>query len=167
MAQYPYLQTAHTGAFEGFLPSASSAGIGYSSPRAVQYFTERAEREANPPRIIHDREYPQPWPQVYTPGQPGPLQYGVPYSAGFDPGVYAVSTALFTSSGAFQAIPLKPGPIFRRRRRGDCQSEWSNAFVSRVDPCECSYPEETYTPYEVARYRDQLGNSHTTLDFSR
>lgn len=162
----PNLQYAHTGAFEAYYQSPVAPATGRDQ-MAQQYFADRFQKEASVPVIIHDREHPQRPPHTYIAGNPTPLHYGVPLSDGFDPGVYAVSNALFDTSGAFRAIPLKPGPVFRRRQRGDCQSEWSNAFVSRVDPCECGYPEETYTPYEVARYRDQYGNPHTTLDFRR
>ncbi|KEP66461.1 UNVERIFIED_CONTAM: photosensitized INA-labeled protein PHIL1 [Hammondia hammondi] len=162
----PNLQYAHTGAIEDYYRLHENSASD-RHPLAQEYFSERLQRELNAPVIVHDRERPQQPPHTYIAGTPGPLHYGVPLSDGCDPGVYAVSNALFDASGAFRSIPLKQGPVFRRRQRGDCQSEWSNAFVSRVDPCECGYPEETYTPYEVARYRDQYGHPHTTLDFSR
>lgn len=115
---------------------------------------------------VADREYPQLPPHRYVPGPPSPLHYGVPFSDAADPGVLAVSNALFSGSGVFQAIPLGPRTVFRRRKKGDVVPEWSNAFVSRVDPCECGQPEETYTPYEVSRYRDSLGNPKVQLDFA-
>lgn len=164
------LPRAHTGAIEDYYRAAQQNMQSASGhiPMAQEYFADRFQREQRGKQVIvHDRERTQAPPHTYVAGTPGPLHFGVPLSDGYDPGVYAVSNALFDTSGAFRSIPLRQGPVFRRRQRGDCQSEWSNAFVSRVDPCECGHPEETYTPYEVARYRDQYGNPHTTLDFSQ
>ncbi|CRH03056.1 photosensitized INA-labeled protein 1, PhIL1, putative [Plasmodium relictum] len=77
---------------------------------------------------------------------------------GIDPGVLAVSNALFAYNSSFQSIPIKTSPkVFRRRRKGENNSEWSNAFVTRVDPCECTEPEEEYKPYEVTKYYDESG----------
>ncbi|KAL8447881.1 hypothetical protein Emed_004176 [Eimeria media] len=139
-----------------------------SSSKASAYFADHMQKEkqqlAN--YTIHDREHPQPPPHSYIPGSPSPLHFGVPLSDEQDPGVFAVSHALFGGSPAFTNIPLEMKPVFRRRRRGDGYPEWSNAFVTRVDPCECVNPEETYTPYEVARYRNQEGVTQTTLSFN-
>ncbi|OEH74087.1 uncharacterized protein LOC34623331 [Cyclospora cayetanensis] len=159
------LQRAHSGARAGFMSS-----FDHMPPpmehKAKEFFDKQNRIKKGRDVLIHDREYPQPPPHHYIRGKPGPLHYGVPISDGYDPGVFAVSSALFGGSGAFQTIPIQFKPVFRRRRRGDCLSEWCNAFVTRVDPCECISPEETYTPYEVARYRDQQGRMHTTMDFS-
>ncbi|KAL8434273.1 hypothetical protein Efla_002038 [Eimeria flavescens] len=165
------LQKAHTGAFEGFITNSANAKQGHldanKSSKGNLFFTERQqkEKEQQDNIIVHDREYPQPPPHFYVPGPPSPLHFGLPLSDQQDPGVYAVSHALFGGSPAFTNIPLTTKPVFRRRRRGDGFPEWSNAFVTRVDPCECVSPEETYTPYEVARYRDREGRTQTTLSF--
>lgn len=85
-------------------------------------------------------------------------QYYVDSTHGVDPGVVAVANALFTSNSAFQNIPIKnTSKIFRRRRRGEPASEWSNAFVTRIDPCECVDPEEEYKPYEMTKIYDTNG----------
>lgn len=85
-------------------------------------------------------------------------QYFVNSPSGVDPGVVAVSNALFTSNSAFQTIPIANSPnIFRRRKRGEPNSEWSNAFVTRIDPCECAEPEEEYRPYEMTKFYDETG----------
>ncbi|CDJ53540.1 hypothetical protein, conserved [Eimeria brunetti] len=161
------LERAHTGAKSGFFSSFSELPPPPVETKAQAFFEEqRRQRESDKNIIIHDREYPQPPPHRYIAGRPSPLHYGVPLSDGYDAGVYAVSSALFGGPGAFKTIPIQFKSVFRRRRSGDCLPEWPNAFVTRIDPCECIPPEETYTPYEVARYRDQLGHTHTTLDFN-
>lgn len=160
------LQNANPGAFLQYFENNGHRPGHLDQTKAGDFFRDLKDKEeANTKVIIHDREHPQPPPHTYISGTPSPLHYGVPLSDGYDPGVVAVSSALFGGSGAFQPIPLQPRPVFRRRRRGDCLPEWSNAFVTRVDPCECVNPEETYTPYELARYRDEMGRTHTTLDF--
>lgn len=160
------LQTTHTDTKTGFFSSINEPHGSPAEGEARQFFEEQHRMKKEPDVIIHDREHPQPPPHHYIPGAPGPLHYGVAMSDGYDAGVFAVSCALFGGSGAFRNIPIQFKPVFRRRRRGDCLSEWCNAFVTRVDPCECISPEETYTPYEVARYRDQQGRMRTTLDFN-
>eukprot|EP00922_Rhytidocystis_sp_ex-Travisia-forbesii_P047953 GHVS01071469.1.p1 GENE.GHVS01071469.1~~GHVS01071469.1.p1 ORF type:complete len:197 (-),score=23.95 GHVS01071469.1:366-956(-) len=55
-----------------------------------------------------------------------------------DTGVRAVAEVLFAGSGAFTAIPLgHQSTVFRKRKSGDCNPAWSNAFTTRKDPCEC------------------------------
>ncbi|CDI80851.1 hypothetical protein, conserved [Eimeria acervulina] len=126
--------------------------------KAGAYFREFKEQaqQVKDSCIIHEREFPPPAPHRYVAGPVGPLHFGVPLSEHPDPGVSAVSSALFGGNACFTRIPIQQNkPIFRRRRRGDALPEWSNAFVTRVDPCECGYPEETYTPYEVAKYTEE------------
>lgn len=159
------LKAARSGAKSGFISNFDNQAGPPVEVRATEYFQRQREKQRLDEPIVHDREYPQPPPHHYSRGNPGPLHYGVPLSDGMDAGVYAVSNALFGSAGAFQNIPIKFSPVFRRRRRGDGLPEWSNAFVTQVDPCECTRPEEAYTPYEVARYRDQQGRVVTALDF--
>ncbi|KAL8447882.1 hypothetical protein Emed_004177 [Eimeria media] len=167
------LQTAHSRADPGFFGDYSShpkAQPAAASGKAAQYFADQQHvwnQDDIDNVLIHDRERPQPNPHHYIPGRPGPLHYGVPMSDGYDAGVYAVAGALFGGSGAFRTIPIQFKPIFRRRRPGDSLPEWGNAFVTRVDPCECRSPEETFTPLEVARYRDQQGRVRTALEFTQ
>ncbi|GAW79089.1 hypothetical protein, conserved [Plasmodium gonderi] len=86
---------------------------------------------------------------------------------GIDPGVVAVSNALFAYNSAFQCIPIKTSPnVFRRRTRGEANSEWSNAFVTRIDPCECGEPNEEFKPYEVTKYYDE-GKVKTVFNFDQ
>ncbi|CDJ68918.1 hypothetical protein, conserved [Eimeria necatrix] len=126
------------------------------SAAAGDYFRSYLEKErsSSSKRIIHERELPQGAPHRFQGGPPGPLGFGYPFSDDRDPGVAAVAAALFGCSKAFAAVPLAAGPVFKRRQRGDLNSDWANAFVTRVDPCECAAPEETFTPFELARYRD-------------
>ncbi|CAA9986314.1 photosensitized INA-labeled protein 1, PhIL1, putative [Plasmodium knowlesi strain H] len=97
---------------------------------------------------------------------------GPSYSAddveqGIDPGVVAVSNALFAYNSAFQSIPIKTSPnVFRRRVKGEGNSEWCNAFVTRVDPCECGDPDEQFKPYEVTKYYDD-GQVKTVFNFDQ
>ncbi|CAG9483990.1 photosensitized INA-labeled protein PHIL1, putative [Plasmodium vivax] len=97
---------------------------------------------------------------------------GAPYCAddagqGIDPGVVAVSNALFAYNSAFQSIPIKTSPnVFRRRTKGEGNSEWCNAFVTRVDPCECGDPDEQFKPYEVTKYYDD-GQVKTVFNFDQ
>ncbi|GAB64584.1 hypothetical protein PCYB_021530 [Plasmodium cynomolgi strain B] len=97
---------------------------------------------------------------------------GAPYcgdDAGqaIDPGVVAVSNALFAYNSAFQSIPIKTSPnVFRRRTKGEGNSEWCNAFVTRVDPCECGDPDEQFKPYEVTKYYDD-GQVKTVFNFDQ
>ncbi|KAI4840911.1 photosensitized INA-labeled protein PHIL1 [Plasmodium brasilianum] len=84
-----------------------------------------------------------------------------------DPGVVAVSNALFAYNNAFQCIPIKSSPnVFRRRSKGEANSEWSNAFVTRVDPCACGDAEEEFKPYEVTKYYDE-GKVKTVFNFDQ
>ncbi|KYO03419.1 photosensitized INA-labeled protein 1, PhIL1, putative [Plasmodium reichenowi] len=86
---------------------------------------------------------------------------------GIDPGVVAVSNALFAYNSAFQSIPIKSSPnVFKRRSKGEANSEWSNAFVTRVDPYECTDPEEEFKPYEVTKYYDE-GKVKTVFNFDQ
>ncbi|CAD2084482.1 photosensitized INA-labeled protein PHIL1, putative [Plasmodium vinckei brucechwatti] len=86
---------------------------------------------------------------------------------GIDPGVLAVSNALFAYNNAFQCIPIKTSPnVFRRRVKGEANSEWSNAFITRVDPCECTDFEEQFKPYEVTKYYDE-GQVKTVFNFDQ
>ncbi|SBT30631.1 photosensitized INA-labeled protein PHIL1, putative (PHIL1) [Plasmodium ovale wallikeri] len=86
---------------------------------------------------------------------------------GIDAGVVAVSNALFAYNSAFQCIPIKSSPnVFRRRTKGESNSEWSNAFVTRIDPCECAEPEEQFKPYEVTKYYDD-GKVKTVFNFDQ
>lgn len=162
------LQTAKSDAYQGFLSHFDGHRGRLDSHKAGAFFAEQRKREqaGSANIVVHDREYPQPAPHTYIAGPPSPLHYGVPLSDDQDPGVFAVSKALFGGIPAFTHIPLDVRPVFRRRRQGDGYSEWSNAFVTHVDPCECVNPEEIYTPYEVARYRDQEGRIQTTLNFN-
>ncbi|CDI82619.1 hypothetical protein, conserved, partial [Eimeria acervulina] len=164
--EFRELERAHTGAQPGFFSSFSELPNPPMATKGQEFFSVQQGKREGEQVFIHDREQPQPPPQHYVPGKPSPLHYGVPLSDGYDAGVYAVSTALFGGAGSFKTIPIQFKSVFRRRRSGDCLSEWSNAFVTRVDPCECVPPEETFTPYEVARFKDQQGRTHTTLDFS-
>lgn len=97
---------------------------------------------------------------------------GAPYcpqdvGQGMDPGVVAVSNALFAYNSAFQSIPIKTSPnVFRRRTKGEGNSEWCNAFVTRVDPCECGDPDEQFKPYEVTKYYDD-GQVKTVFNFDQ
>lgn len=163
-----FLKAAGSRAYQGF--QARDGGLGGKSDQRMagtffKNYTSKEKKQLDN-IIIHDREHPQPPPHAYIAGSPGPLHYGIPLSDEHDPGVSAVSHALFGGSPSFTSIPIEARPVFRRRRRGDGFSEWSNAFVTRVDPCECVSPEETYTPYEVAKYKDSLGRTHTTINFT-
>lgn len=162
------LQPATTGAYTGFLSHFDGHRGKLDDHKAGKFFSEQRKKEQQEISniFVHDREYPQAAPHTYIAGPPSPLHYGVPLSDDQDPGVFAVSNALFGGSPTFTNIPIEPRPVFRRRRRGDGYPEWSNAFVTRVDPCECVNPEETYTPYEVARYRDQQGRTQTTMNLN-
>ncbi|CDJ42366.1 hypothetical protein, conserved [Eimeria tenella] len=125
------------------------------SAAAGDYFRSYLEREkSSSKRIIHERELPRGPPHRFEGGPPGPLGFGYPFSDDKDPGVAAVAAALFGCSAAFAAVPLAARPVFKKRQKGDLNSDWANAFVTRVDPCECAAPEETFTPFELARYRD-------------
>lgn len=162
------LQSVGTGRYRGFLSHFDGQRGKLDNYKAGHFFADYKKKEeaVMDNFVVHDREYPQPAPHSYIPGPPSPLHYGIPLSDDQDPGVCAVANALFGGSPAFTSIPIEIKPVFRRRRRGDGFPEWSNAFVTRVDPCECVSPEETYTPYEVARYKDQQGRTHSTLNFS-
>ncbi|EAN31981.1 hypothetical protein TpMuguga_04g00629 [Theileria parva strain Muguga] len=48
-----------------------------------------------------------------------------------------LTPSFFSSNAAFKRIPLQSGrSIFRRRKPGDCASEWSNAFDKDCDSVE-------------------------------
>ncbi|VWU51975.1 photosensitized INA-labeled protein PHIL1, putative [Hepatocystis sp. ex Piliocolobus tephrosceles] len=82
-----------------------------------------------------------------------------------DPGVVAVSNALFAYNDAFQCIPIKTTPkVFRKRVKGEANSEWSNAFVTKLDPCTCGDVEEHYEPYDVKKIYDE-GKVKTVFNF--
>ncbi|CXH86560.1 photosensitized INA-labeled protein PHIL1, putative [Plasmodium berghei] len=94
-------------------------------------------------------------------------EYAPEMQTGIDPGVLAVSNALFAYNNAFQYIPIKASPnVFRRRVKGEANSEWSNAFITRVDPCECTDFEEQFKPYEVTKYYDE-GQVKTVFNFDQ
>ncbi|OEH74088.1 photosensitized ina-labeled protein phil1 [Cyclospora cayetanensis] len=152
----------------GFMTRSEGVKGELDTHKAGHYFKgyQKKEDEVQANYIVHDREHPQAPPHTYIAGPLSPLHYGVPLADGPDPGVSAVSNALFGGSPAFTPIPITSKPVFRRRQRGDSYPEWSNAFVTRVDPCECISPEETYTPYEVAKYRDSQGRKQTLLSFN-
>ncbi|AFZ81277.1 hypothetical protein BEWA_006860 [Theileria equi strain WA] len=58
----------------------------------------------------------------------------------FDQQTIPFTPGFFASNAAFKRIPLNPGKsIFRRRRPGDCVSEWSNAFNNDFDELQNPY----------------------------
>lgn len=142
------------------LPDLQHMGTALLAGDNKGFMLPSVREELKKQKIIHDREKPQKPPHKYISGPCGPLHYGSPYSDSMDAGVCAVSKALF-GNASFSQIPLSHfgHNVFRRRREKDTVSEWSNAFVSRVDPCECSNPEITYKydPYEVSRFRGKGG----------
>ncbi|KAF8821039.1 photosensitized Ina-labeled protein PHIL1 [Cardiosporidium cionae] len=96
--------------------------------------------------VIHDREYPVTRHEKIE-GPPGPLHFGFPLADGVDPGVSAVSSALFARNIAFEQIPMRRRSVFRRRRTGEHNSDWSNSFPTSFDVLNCCNQIEYENPY--------------------